>query len=58
MKNIQVIPLNEAAFCVDCCCFTNSKGSECENCRSQALLAMAPVMGRKRETDYEKVGVN
>lgn len=60
VRNLQVIPLTECVFCVDCLCMTNSKGRECENCRSIALLNMGTVMGKKRELEpiFDKLEQN
>lgn len=58
MPNTQIIPLKEAVLCLDCSCFTSSKGNTCDFCQSTALMLMAPIFNRRVEIPEDGRGLS
>jgi hypothetical protein len=41
----EVVPLSTAVFCLDCEAISNSRGDECQGCKSRSVVNLARILG-------------
>ncbi len=44
-SEVEVLPLSNAVFCVDCEVISNSRRDECPACKSRSLVSLARMLG-------------
>lgn len=50
----EVVPLGTAVFCLDCEAISNSRGDECQACKSHSLVSLARILGGSlREHNFD-----
>jgi hypothetical protein len=56
----EVVPLDNAVFCLDCEVISNSRGDECTACHGHSLLSLGRILGGslrdRKQDEHSKSG--